>query len=272
MFPLKQKSQCSLKMVNQLQIKGDIIMKFPVGIQLYSLRDETEKDFIGTLERVSEIGYQGVEFAGYGDIEASKLKEHLKRLGLVAISSHVPIERLEHHLEEEITYAKELGMKHMVCPWATFDGIEDVEYVVGVLNKAGERCKAEGITLSYHNHDHEFKKIDGKYILDMIFEKTNSDYVKAQLDLCWVSKGGVDEVGYVKQYSGRCPMLHAKDYVLEPQFRQVEVGAGVVNFKGIFQVAKEAQVEWFIVEQEEYNMNCYESIAISLRNLKELGR
>ena len=245
-------------------------MGFPVGIQLYSLKEEIDKDFIGVLEKVAKIGYQGVEFAGYGNIKASEMKGHLERLGLKPVSSHVQLERLEHHLSEEIAYAKEIGMTHMVCPFAKFEGIEDVERLAKILNTAGEICKSEGITLSYHNHDHEFKKIDGEYILDLLFEKTNPEYVKAQLDLCWVSKGGVDEVAYLKQYSGRCPLLHAKDYVETPKFRQVEVGTGVVDFAGIEKIAKDAGVQWVIVEQEEYDMDSFESIKISLDNLKKL--
>ena len=245
-------------------------MGFPIGIQLYSLREETEKDFIGVLEKVAKIGYQGVEFAGYGDIKASEMKQHLERLGLQAISSHVPLERLENHLDEEIAYAKVLGMKHMVCPYATFEGIEDVDKLAKILNDAGKACHAEGIVLSYHNHDHEFVKIDGEYILDLLFKKTNPDFVKAQLDLCWVSKGGVNEAAYVEKYSGRCPLLHAKDYVSKPEFRQVEVGTGLVDFAGIEKVAKNAGVQWVIVEQEEYSIDPFESIQISLENLKKL--
>ena len=245
-------------------------MGFPIGIQLYSLKDETKDDFVGVLEKVAAIGYDGVEFAGYGGIEALEMKGHLKRLGLKAVSAHVPLERLESHLEEEIAYAKVLGMTHMVCPWATFEGIEDVEKLANTLNKAGEACHSEGITLSYHNHDHEFVKIDGAYILDLLFEKTNPEYVKAQLDLCWVSRGGVDEVAYVEKYKGRCPLLHAKDYRMDPEFRQVEVGTGLVNFAGIERIAKDAGVQWVIVEQEEYSMDPFESIGISLENLKKL--
>lgn len=245
-------------------------MGFPVGIQLYSLRDEAEKDFIGVLEKVASIGYQGVEFAGYGGIKAIEMKEHLERLGLRAVSSHVPLERLEDHLEEEIAYAKVLEMSYMVCPWATFEGIEDVEKLANTLNKVGKACKKEGITFLYHNHDHEFVKIDGDYILDLLYSKTNPDYVKAELDLCWISRGGVDEVAYVEKYSGRCPLLHAKDYIINPVFRQVEVGTGLVKFEQIEKIAQNAGVQWVIVEQEEYSMDPFESIQISLKNLKQL--
>lgn len=245
-------------------------MGFPVGIQLYSLKDETEKDFIGVLEKVAKIGYQGVEFAGYGDIEATDIKQHLERLGLKAVSAHVPLERLENHLQEEIDYAKVLGMNYMVCPWAKFEGIEDVDKLANTLNKVGKACKEAGITFLYHNHDHEFVKIDGEYILDLIYAKTNPDYVKAEFDLCWVSRGGVDEVAYVENYSGRCPILHAKDYVTSPEFRQVEVGTGLVDFEGIEKIATSVGVEWFIVEQEEYTIDPFESVKISLENLKEL--
>lgn len=245
-------------------------MGFPVGLQLYSLRNEIKEDFIGVLEKVAKIGYEGVEFAGYGGIKATDMKEHLERLGLKAVSSHVALDRLKNNLEEEIAYAKVLGMKHIVCPWASFEGIEDVESLAKTLNKVGKTCFAEGLTFSYHNHDHEFVKIDGDYILDLLFAKTNPEYVKAELDLCWVSRGGVDEVAYVEKYSGRCPILHAKDYITNPRFRQVEVGTGLVNFRGIEKVAKSAGVQWFIVEQEEYNMDPFESIKISLENLKQL--
>lgn len=245
-------------------------MGFPVAIQLYSLREEMEKDFVGTLEKLARIGYQGVEFAGYGRIEALDMKNHLDRLNLKPVSTHLPLVRLENNLAEEIAYAKVLGMTHMVCPWADFEGIEDVESLARTLNEVGRACKAEGITFSYHNHDHEFAKIDGEYILDLLFQKTNPDYVKAELDLCWVSRGGAHEVAYVEQYSGRCPLLHAKDYVIDPEFRQVEVGTGLVDFIGIERVAKAAGTQWFIVEQEEYTMDPFESIKISLANLKKL--
>lgn len=245
-------------------------MRFPVGIQLYSLRDETEKDFVAVLERVAQIGYQGVEFAGYGGIEAADMKGHLERLGLEAVSAHLPLERLENHLQEEIAYAKVLGMNYLVCPWAEFEEIEDVDKLASSLNKIGKACKEEGITFLYHNHDHEFVKIAGDYILDLLYAKTDPDYVKAELDLCWVSRGGVDEVAYVEKYRGRCPILHAKDYVTDPVFRQVEVGTGLVDFEGIQRIASKAGVEWFIVEQEEYTMDSFESIEISFNNLKQL--
>lgn len=246
-------------------------MGFPIGIQLYSLREKTQKDFLGTLEKVAQIGYQGVEFAGYGGILASQMKEHLDRLGLKAISSHVPLERLENYIDEEISYAKQLEMPYIVCPWATFENMEDIDRIAKILDIAGQKCFEAGITLLYHNHDHEFKTIDDKYILDILFEKTNPQNVKAQLDLCWVSKGGVDEVEYVQKYKGRCPILHAKDYIVEPKFRQVEVGTGIVNFKGIKEVAKSSGVEWLIVEQEEYTIDPFESIEVSLQNLIKLG-
>lgn len=245
-------------------------MGFPIGIQLYSLKDETKNDFVGVLEKVAAIGYQGVEFAGYGDIEALEMKQHLERLSLKAISSHVPLERLENNLEDEIAYAKVLGMPHIVCPWATAKSMEDVKKLANTLNNVGRICHSEGIALSYHNHAHEFVKIDGVYILDLLFEKTNPEYVKAQLDLCWVSRGGVKEVAYVEKYKGRCPLLHAKDYVMDPEFRQVEVGTGLVNFVGVESIAKDAGVQWFIVEQEEYSMDPFESIQMSLENLKKL--
>ena len=246
-------------------------MGFPVALQLYSLKDKTKEDFIGVLEKVAKMGYQGVEFAGYGDIKAADMKEHLERLGLKAVSTHLALDRLENHLQEEIAYAKVLGMKHIVCPWASFQGIEEVETLAATLNKVGRFCKAEGITFSYHNHDHEFAKIKGEYILDLLFAKTNPEYVKAELDLCWISRGGVDEVAYVDKYSGRCPLLHAKDYVTDPEFRQVEVGIGLVDFVGIERIAKDAGVDWFIVEQEEYSIDPFESIKISLENLKKLN-
>ena len=247
-------------------------MGFPIGIQLYSLREETEKDFVGTLEKVAKIGFEGVEFAGYGDLDAPTMKNHLDRLGLKPVSSHISLERLEDDLEGEIAYAKDLGMKHIVCPWATFEkGMEDIDDLANFLTKVGKRCQEEGITLSYHNHDHEFVKIGDKYILDLLFEKTIEGNLKAELDLCWVSRGGADVVEYVKKYSGRCPLIHAKDYIVEPKFRQVEVGTGLVDLEGVQKIAKDAGVKWIIVEQEEYTMDPFESIKISLDNLKKLG-
>ena len=142
----------------------------PVAVQMFTLRDECEKDFAGTLKKVADIGFDGVEFAGFYGLTAIEVKALLDELGLKAAASHVPLEELEYNLAGVIEAQKVLGSNYVVCPYLTPDRRNENDYkaLISFLDKAGEECRREGITLCYHNHDFELERLsDGEWHLKL---------------------------------------------------------------------------------------------------------
>lgn len=244
-------------------------MSIPIALQLYTLREETQKDFIGTLEKVAEIGYEGVEFAGYGGLKASELRKTLDKLGLKAAGSHVGIELLKNNLEEVIDYNLEIGNKYIVCPWNEYKSREDYIETAKLFNKIGEKCREKGLEFCYHNHNHEFEIYDGEYGLDILYKNTDKDLVKAEIDAYWVTYAGVDPVEYLKKFSNRLPLIHLKDMDKEDR-SFTEIGNGIINFKEVIKIAKENGVKWLIVEQDVCKRPPIESVKISFENLKKI--
>ncbi len=171
-------------------------MAIPVALQLYSVRDESAKDFVGTLAKVAEIGYEGVEFAGYGGLSSGELKGHMERLKLFPVGSHVSLELLEKDLKGVIAYCKEIGNPYVVCPWAPIKDLESVKKFAALFNSYGEKLQASGLEFCYHNHDHEFAVVNGRYALDLLFEETDPSLVEIEFDTCWIYAAGADPVGF----------------------------------------------------------------------------
>ena len=250
--------------------------QLPIALQLYTLRNETKEDFLGTLKKVKELGYDGVEFAGFGGYEASELKAILEDLDLKPFSSHVGLELLEDNAEEIIAYHKELGVETMVIPYLVPErrtAKEDYLKLAESLNQSGEKIKEAGLQLCYHNHDFEFEKYDGEYGLDLIFSNTNPEFVQVELDTYWAEFAGISAVDYAAKYKGRLPLAHIKDMVTSPEKTFAEVGEGVLDIKSIVAAVEQAGAKRLIVEQDVCQRPALESVEISIRNLKEiLGR
>ena len=246
-------------------------MDIPVGLQLYTLREEMAEDFVGTLEKVADIGYTGVEFAGYGDLSARELKNHLDRLGLKACGSHVGYDEIVNNTEAVIEYSLKIDNDYIVCPYMEYEDKDDFIQVAQELNKAGKKCKEKGLQLCYHNHNQEFEIFDGKYGLDILFENSEEENLQAEIDTFWVKLSEVDPITYIKKYSNRAPLVHLKDMENEENKDFAEVGNGIMDIKGIAQAAAEAGANWLIVEQDQCKRPPLESANISFENLKEMG-
>lgn len=239
----------------------------PIALQAYSLRDDAEADFAGTLRRIKEIGYEAVEFAGYHGMSSRELRRLLDELGLKAVSSHVGYQELSESLDRQIEYSVEIGAKYLMCPGYRAEDRDGWLRFADFLSAAGEKCRAAGLVIGYHNHSREFEKIDGDYMLDILFEAVRSDAVVAQLDLGWVVYAGVDPVAYLRKYAGRCPLVHIKDF--DENKVQTEVGTGVLDLPGVVAACREAGVEWMIIETEQYKMEPIDSVRVGLENLKK---
>ena len=250
-------------------------MKFPIAIQLYSVRDDMGEDFEGTLKKVSEMGFDGVEFAGLFDHSAEEVKALCAELGLVPISAHVSYDDLlkEGTLE---TYAA-VGCKFIAIPWIDEDkrpGGKDYAEFVENVKAIGAKAKELGMQLCYHNHDVEFGKVNGKYILDTLYDDIPADLLQTQLDTCWVNVGGEDPVEYVKKYAGRADIIHLKDFAgkkgenmyaligvdedekknTDGEFEYRPLGLGLQDIPAILKAAEEAGTKWVVFEQDDPSM------------------
>jgi len=247
----------------------------PVGLQLYTLREETKHDFIGTLRKVAELGYRAVEFAGYGGIPAMEMKQVLGDLGLAAPSSHVGLQLLDNELQQQIEYSLEIGAKYIVCPWLDEKLLQEEESFQQLMEKfarIGEEVKRSGLQFAYHNHAFEFQTAStGGPILDRMYQSVSSDLMKAELDLYWVKKGGYDPKAYLLSYKGRAPLIHVKDMADDAEGTFAEVGHGIIDYKPIFEAAEEAGVEYYIVEQDRCQRPALESVRMSIEYLKSIG-
>ncbi|MGP7817436.1 sugar phosphate isomerase/epimerase family protein [Niallia sp. 01092] len=245
--------------------------RIPIAVQMYSLRRESERDFAGTLKKVADLGFDGVELAGYGDSASKKVSALLKSLGLEAAASHVPLEQLETNLSQVIEDQHVLGSKYIVCPYLIPERREEKDYkaLISFLEEAGEKCKKEGITLCYHNHDFELAPLsDGRKALETIFDSTNASKVQAELDIYWLKKAGENPEEWIKRYKNRTPLVHLKDMTRDEEQFFAELGTGGVDIDAILNIGEDAGVKWWIVEQDETRKTPFESIEISMNYLK----
>ena len=176
--------------------------KFKLGLQLYTIRDEMEKDMDACLKKVKEMGYECVEFAGFFGKSAEEVKAILDKYGLEAVSSHQTVGIKDDEPlspEDTVKYLNTLGVKYCAIPWYGKENyVEDFDGTMEKFKKSSEILKKGGIDLYYHNHDFEFDKIDGKTIHDKIFETLGTDVIKPELDVCWVNIGGENPADYIR--------------------------------------------------------------------------
>lgn len=247
--------------------------KWPIAIQVYSVRDEATKDFEGTMRSLKEMGYDGVELAGlYGMGSAVACKKVLDRVGLELVCAHVPVDTLEDDAALD-DYAA-TGMKFIAIPWipAPKDEAELNSHILR-FSKIAQRCKNRGIQLLYHNHDFEFTKINGQYILDTYYQKIPADLLQTELDTCWVNVGGENPAQYVRKYTGRAPIVHLKDFSgsktenmysligtdaakeeASEKFEFRPIGYGRQDIPSILAASEDAGAGWVIVEQDSPSM------------------
>ena len=186
-------------------------MALPIALQLYSVRYDLADDYYGTLKKVKEMGYDGVELSGLGEKDPTEVKKMLSELGLTLTSSHAPADELLRSGEFE-RYA-ELGCKYVVMGMRFHGEDEETAEYIEKVRSISEMAHKVGIILQYHNHDFEFLPYKGKYILDTIYEEIPADRLLVQLDTCWIKYAGIDPCEYMMKYSGRTPLLHLKDFI-----------------------------------------------------------
>lgn len=274
--------------------------KFKVGLQLYSIRDKMEENMEEALKAVKDIGYDYVEFAGYFGKSADEVKAILDRLELKCISVHQGYEVFLEKTEENINYLKTIGAKFCAIPWMGIEnqkGNPGFEKAVKDIIKVAELLKENGIQMLYHNHDFEFGKYKGKYLLDWLYETIPDDLLKPEIDTCWVRYSDVNPCDYLEKYAGKIDVVHLKDFVCKKfnqgpvyalidnegkegstdkkennEFKFVPLGQGVQKFSEILASSEKGGAEYVIVEQDQwYDGNSMEYAKQSREYLKEMG-
>ncbi|MES2460407.1 MAG: sugar phosphate isomerase/epimerase [Armatimonadota bacterium] len=250
--------------------------KLPVTLQMYTLRDDAARDFAGTLKTVAEIGYAGVELAGYNGLAVEEVKRLLDDNNLLVAGMHAGLELLENSYDQVVSDSITLGLEYVIVPFLAENrrqSMDDYRRLANQLNILGDRLKANQLTLCYHNHAFEFEKFGGDvYAYDVLFDETDPNLVKVEMDAFWVAKAGEDPVAYLRKYKNRVPLIHVKDMTAPPESTFAEVGEGVIDFAPIFEAAEGAGTEYYVVEQDKtFNHPPLESVRISFNNLKKMG-
>ncbi|MDB5060136.1 MAG: sugar phosphate isomerase/epimerase [Chloroflexi bacterium] len=244
----------------------------PVALQLYTVRDDTARDFAQTVRQVAAIGYAGVEFAGYGGLKPSEVRELMDETGLQPVSTHVNLEILENDLTAAGEAAALIGCRYVVLSGLPQDRRtpQALRDLTPRLNDVGRHCQTLGIRFGYHNHDWEFAGASGSYLLDNLLDGTDPELVALELDVYWAAFAGVDPIGYIQQRTGRVPLVHVKDLAHDRSF--TEVGDGTLDMPAILGAARQfGSAEWYIVENDQPRNGGLESARRSLENIRAFG-
>jgi sugar phosphate isomerase/epimerase len=230
--------------------------KMKTGLQLYTLRDVIGTDLTGTLAAISKFGYNSVEPYGFdGNFFKTPAKDFRKMcndLGMDITSTHSGITAA--NASEYTDKAAEAGLEYLILP--SFSGrpdktLDDYKKVAQEMNQIGEITKKAGINFGYHNHNHEFRTIEGKLPYDVLLAETDPKLVSFEMDIFWVVKGGQDPLHYFDKHPGRFQTWHIKDMGNDGE--SCIIGNGKINFKDLLKHSKKAGLKRFFVEQEYYS-------------------
>nr|NQU89508.1 sugar phosphate isomerase/epimerase [Bacteroidota bacterium] len=247
-----------------------------IGIQLYTLRDLVNEDFIGTLQKIRKAGYNMVEAAGYSDgkfygYSPAEYRRITIDMGFFPKSSHssVTVENAAQVAED----TSNAGASYLVLPSFPRENrtsLDGYKKAADDFNKIGEACRDVGLRFGYHNHAFEFEKMDDQIPYDILLERTDPDLVCMQIDLYWMVYGGYDPLEYFKKYPDRFELWHMKDMAGGESRESTEIGSGILDFTAYFRQGQKAGLQYYFVEQESFAMDPIESITKSYDYLNSL--
>ena len=252
----------------------------PVGLQLYSVREQLPKDFDGTLAKLSALGIKEAEAAGYFNKPAKDFRHSLDQAGLRCVSTHHSLTDLKPKLDELIEYGHTLGLEYMICSWAGVHrdpsrkgdlNLDDWRYVADEFNKIGEKVKSAGITFGYHNHIVEFGTEGGVVFYDELLKRTDPKLVVMEMDCGWVVAGGHNPVEYLSKTPERFPLLHVKDFVKKPdgKLQNVVMGHGFIDYQPIIKAA--TGLRHYFIEQEEFEGDPFAELRGDVEYMRNLN-
>ncbi len=249
-------------------------MSVKVGVQLYSVRDDCKQDLPRTLAEIAQIGYQGVEFAGYYGYDASTLRRMLDENGLECCGTHIGLDALlGDNLPRTIEFHQTLGCKYLIVPGLPPERTASKQAwleTAHLFNEIAERLKPYGFFTGYHNHWIEFQPIDGELPWDIFFSNTSPDVVM-QIDTGNALHGGAHAEPFIHKYPGRARTVHCKEYSASNP--SAVIGEGDVHWDAFFHACETVGgTEWYIVEQETYAHSPMETIRLCFEAMKRMGK
>jgi sugar phosphate isomerase/epimerase len=252
--------------------------KGTLGAQLYTVRKFTQnlEDVARTLEKVAGIGYKAIQISAFGPVEPKDVARICRDNGLTVAATHVGWNRFLTDLDGVIADHKLWGCRHPAIGGlgAEYRGLDGIRRFLDELTPVAEKLAAEGMDFSYHNHNHELVRVGEKTWLATLYDLADPKILKAEIDTYWIQAGGGDPAAWVRRCAGREPLLHLKDMAITPEreIRMAEIGEGNLNWPAILAAAEAGGVEYYLVEQDDcYERDPFESLAISYRNLREMG-
>ena len=255
------------------------ITPFPVGVQLYTVRDQAEKDLGAVLAHISMIGYKEVET--YWNVythPAKELRTMIVDNGLSVPSGHFDYDGLA----TKFDYAKELGVEYMICPMLPKNmqnSADAFKTAAAQFNKWGEQAKSMGMQFGFHNHNYEFQKFGNTTGFDILTTTADPKLVCLEMDCYWMTQAGQDPVAMLKKYGSRIQLLHLKDrqagfpttQLLSPDAEHfTEVGSGTINWKAVIETGQQTGVKHFFVERDNGSTPAFESLRISYNYLSKM--
>jgi sugar phosphate isomerase/epimerase len=273
--------------------------KFPApGLQLFTFFNVIDDDVNGTLKKIADLGYKNIESAfskkgGYYGMKAKEFASTLKNLGMSWRSHHVlgapfkmppgakppvgadgkplvipQMKTLRDNYQELVDEAAEGGVEFLVCANTPIATMEEIKSSLDVLNKTAEAATKAGLQFAYHNHEWEFKQIDGTSAYEIFMKDSDPKKLKFELDIAWAVKGGADPVALFEKSPGRFPLWHVKD--LEADLKTIKpVGEGTIDYKKYFAKADTAGLKYFFVEHD-MPADPIASITASIKNLRSI--
>lgn len=293
-----------------LSAQAPAAMALPLGLQLYSVREQLPKDWDGTLAAVARIGYKEVEAAGYYNHTAAQVNQSMKNAGLKLVSTHYGFTDLAPHLDEVIDFNHQLGLQYIICPspgrrhpaprptaaeiaarraqaaraGASGRGrgqgfrpspltLDDWKYNAEQFNIFGEKINAAGMRFGYHNHTTEFVQTEGQIPLEVLIQNTDPDKVHFEMDAGWAVEGGGNPVELMRRYPNRFVMLHVKDFkpaAAGARATPTELGRGHIDYAPIFAEARKVGIQHCFVEQEGFDIPWQQSLTVDADYLRRL--
>ena len=241
-----------------------------IAAQLYTLREhcKTAPDLAVSLKKVKSIGYCAIQVSGVGPIPAEEIKRIADGEGLKICATHEPGALICDAPQAVIDRLGVLGTRDTAYPFPhlPINTLNDVKHLAKLLDRSGELLRSAGLHLSYHNHAHEFRRIEGKTILEWLYELTDSRNLLGEPDTFWIQNGGGDPVDWLQRLDGRLHLMHLKDYTVEDNSPSMcEIGNGNLNWQSIIYSAEKSGCRWFIVEQDFCSIDPFESLEQSWR-------
>ncbi len=248
--------------------------KLPIGVQLYSVREDAAKDLPGVLAAIKKMGYDAVEFAGYYGHSAQDIRKMLDDNGLKCCGAHMHLDVLQGDiLKETIEFHKTIGNRFLIVSWLPKEKRNTRDALLETarqFNEVADKLTPLGMRTGYHNHHEEFQALDGTTPWDLFFGNTKHEVIM-QLDTANAMHGGADPVPFLSSYPGRATTVHLKEFSKTND--KAVLGEGDVKWKEIFELCEtRGGTEWYIVEQEAYAAAPLDCIARCLENLRKMGK